>query len=173
MPIALILIGAILVIVAFNNTMGDLARALQADIPGFFIWAAAIAVILGLGYVPGLKTPSRWLLVLVGLVILLTNYQKIFTGLTTFATTGGGSTGAGTPPANPASTFASSPTGPQPTAAQVSGDNAAAGAAGGAATGSAIGSAIGGLTGGGLGNIGAQISAIDNLSNSFGFGGFT
>src|SRR5262245_5782177 len=57
MPVALILIGGILIVVAFQNTMGQLARELEADIPGFFVWVVAIAAILGLGYVPGLKTP--------------------------------------------------------------------------------------------------------------------
>lgn len=88
MPFALILIGAVIVVVAFNGTQAGLASELENDIPGFFKWAAAIAAILGLGFVPGLRTPSRWLLALVALVILLTNYQRIIAGFQNFAQTG-------------------------------------------------------------------------------------
>ena len=73
MPFAILLIGAILVVTAFNNSFGTLASELESDIPPYFKWAAAIAAILGLGYIPGLRTPSRYLLGLVLLVILLTN----------------------------------------------------------------------------------------------------
>jgi hypothetical protein len=121
MPIALLLIGALLIIVAFQNTMGQLATELESDIPGFFIWMVAIAAILGLGYVPGLKTPSRWLLALVVLVIVLVNYKSILAGFTSFATTGSSATAAGAAatPANPSTVFAAA--GSPPAASDVSG----------------------------------------------------
>jgi hypothetical protein len=131
MPIALIVIGALLVVVAFNNTMGSLAHELEADLPGFFIWMVAIAAVLGLGYVPGMKTPSRWLLGLIVLVVVLTNYKQMLAGFTGFASSGAGATASGQAAADPATQFASSPSGPLPTAGQV------AGTAGGAASGAA------------------------------------
>ena len=59
MPFAALLIAIILIVVAFNNTAADLAKALEQDIPGYFVWGIAIAAILGLGYIPGMRTPSR------------------------------------------------------------------------------------------------------------------
>jgi hypothetical protein len=104
MPFAALLIGAILIVVAFNNSYSSLVSELEADIPGFFKWAAAIAAILALGYIPGFRTPSRYLLGLVALVILLTNYQQIYAGITSFASSGGtASTGAGA--ANPTASY--------------------------------------------------------------------
>ena len=88
MPFIAIIIGAILIVAAFQGTQGTLATALEQDIPGFFKWAIAIAVILGLGYIPGLRTPTRWLLGLVVLVIVLKNYQNIFNGFKNFAGSG-------------------------------------------------------------------------------------
>ncbi len=191
MPIALILIGAILIIVAFNNSMGQLATQLQSDVPGFFIWAVAIAIILGLGYVPGLKTPSRWLLALVVLVIVLTQYRKIISGFTTFAASGGKTTGAAAP--DPATAFAASPTGPLPTGAEVAGNagggptlGAGRASAGAGATGSGDGSIVGtagNIIGTAQGAAGAVSSAasILNFENPMsyvgaieaGFGGLT
>lgn len=89
MPFIAIIIGAIIIIAAFQGTHTALAQNLEKDIPGFFKWAAAIAVILGIGYIPGLKTPTRWLLGLVALVVLLTQYQQIINGFKNFASTGG------------------------------------------------------------------------------------
>lgn len=97
MPIALVLIGAILVIVAFNNTHGQLAEALQKDVPGFFTWGAAIAAILALGFIPGMAKPSRWLLALVLVVIVLGNYKALISGFSDFAKSGGKPTGEATP----------------------------------------------------------------------------
>lgn len=122
MPFAVLLIGIILVVVAFNNSFGQLATQLEGDIPGYFKWAAAIAAILGLGYIPGMKTPSRYLLGLVLLVILLTNYSSIISGFQTFLTSGGATTGAGAGAANPSTAYATNPTTTTPpTAAQIAG----------------------------------------------------
>jgi hypothetical protein len=170
MPVALVVIGVILIIVAFNNTMGQLATELQNDVPGFFVWGAAIAIILGLGYVPGLRTPSRWLLALVVLVIVLTQYKKIIDGFSSFAASGGKTTGVEA--ADPAATFASSPAGKLPTAAQVGGD--APGVPGGALPGGIMGMDLGSLLGGGgfgsmLGGIGGGIGG--GVGGGFGGGG--
>lgn len=88
MPFVAIIIGAILIIAAFNNTHTQLAANLEKDIPGFFKWGIAIAAILGIGYIPGLRTPTRWLLGLVALVVLLTQYKNIIQGFQNFAQTG-------------------------------------------------------------------------------------
>ena len=95
MPFVLLIIGAVLIVAAFNNAQGRLAAELQTDIPGFFAWAIAIAAILGLGYLPGLKTASRWLLALVLMVIVLKNYTTILSGFSSFAASGAKATGSG------------------------------------------------------------------------------
>lgn len=89
MPFLALVIGALLIVVAFMGTQGQLATALTQDIPKFFVWAAAIGIIVGLGYIPGLGKPTRWLLGLVALVVVLTNYQKIIQGFSSFAGTAG------------------------------------------------------------------------------------
>jgi hypothetical protein len=163
MPIAFILIGAILIVVAFNNTMGQLASELKADIPGYFVWAIAIAAVLGLGYVPGMKTISRWLLGLVVLVIVLVNYKAILAGFTSFASTGGSATAAGaaTTPPNPASVVAAGGT---PTAGTVSGTSGAAATAGGGIAGGLAGPGLGSI-GGILNTVGANSSIIPNFAD--------
>jgi hypothetical protein len=106
MPFVILLIGAILIITAFNNSFSALATQLESDIPAYFKWAAAIVAILGIGYIPGLRTPSRYLLGLVLLVILLTNYQQILSGLQTFFTSGGTATaGVGASTATPSASY--------------------------------------------------------------------
>jgi hypothetical protein len=120
MPFIVILIGAIIAIAAFNDSHRTLALQLQQDIPGYFKWAAAIAAILGLGFVPGLKIPSRYLLGLVALVVVLTNYKQIFAGFTQFADAANVPTGTGA--ADPTSAYVQSGgTGGLPTQAQISG----------------------------------------------------
>ena len=151
MPFAVLLVGAILVVVAFNNTAGNLATELEGDIPGYFKWAAAIAAILGLGYIPGMREPSRWLLGLVLLVVLLVNYQSIIAGfknfLTSTPTTGGG---GNTSPTQP---YATAPTSNAvPSASAIAGSGSAgqtgvAGAVNTAVNATGIGSAISKLTG--------------------------
>jgi hypothetical protein len=83
-----VLIGAVLIVAAFNGTHQTLAKQLEADIPGYFKWGLAVVAVLALGYVPGLRTPSRWLIGLVVLVVVLTNYQNIIDGIKQFAGTG-------------------------------------------------------------------------------------
>jgi hypothetical protein len=110
MPVAILIIGALLLITAFNNSFGALTTALETDIPGYFVWAAAIAAIMAIGYVPGLRTPSRYLLALVLVVILLANYTQIYAGFTSFASSGAtttaGTGGTATPTASYSATNA-------------------------------------------------------------------
>jgi hypothetical protein len=118
MPAVLIVIGIVLAVVAVRNTQGDLATALETDIPGFFKWGLAIGAVGGAGYVPGLQTLSRWLLALVLLVIVLTNYQKFFAGFTSLVQSP--PTG-GTAAPTPSAAYAANPANPQITQADVSG----------------------------------------------------
>ena len=126
MPIAILILGAILIITAFNNSFGTLATALETDVPGYFVWAAAIAAICAIGYIPGFRTPSRYLLALVLMVILLTNYSQIFAGFQGFASSGA-STAAGTGgAANPTAAYTANPaTATTPTPSQVAGNSGA------------------------------------------------
>jgi hypothetical protein len=105
MPFAALLIGALLIIVAFNNSFGALATELETDVPGYFKWAAAIVAILALGYIPGFRTPSRYLLGLVLLVLLLTNYQQIYAGLSSFASSPGSASGTGAAQPAPSASY--------------------------------------------------------------------
>jgi type III secretory pathway component EscV len=121
MPFVVLLIGALLIVTAFNNSFGTLATQLEGDIPGFFKWAAAIAAILGLGYIPGFRTPSRYLLALVLMVILLANYSQIIAGFQSFLTSGGTASG-GAGQANPSAAYTANPaTTTTPTTTQISG----------------------------------------------------
>jgi hypothetical protein len=123
MAFVILLVGVILVVVAINNTHGQFASTLESDLPGFFKWAIAIAAVLGLGFIPGFQKPSRWLLALVLVVIVLKNYSTMFAGLTSFAGQGATTTDTGTPAATPTAAFSANPattTPPAPT--QVAGD---------------------------------------------------
>jgi hypothetical protein len=172
MPFALLLIGIILIVAAYNSAQGQLFSAVEQDIPGFFKWGVAIAAILGAGFVPGLRTPSRWLLGLVLLVIFLKNYQNILDGFTTFAQSGSGQTGQGAATATPTDAFTASAgqsTAPV-TEQQIAGDagSGASGATPAASAGSQIASAattFGSLAQGGF-NPSSVISSLES-----GFGG--
>lgn len=80
MPIFLIVVGVLLITAAWQNSLRALFRALREDIPPFGVWAAAILFVGALGYFPVLRTPSRWLLGLIFLVIVLMNYQRAIEG---------------------------------------------------------------------------------------------
>lgn len=122
MPLVLIFLALILIMAAWNNTQGTLASNLATDVPGFAVWAIAIAVIGGLQWVPGLKTPARWLLALVILVIVLTRGQQIAAGFTDL--TSGGSAPAG--PISPAASYIANPT-TAPSTASVQGQGTTGG----------------------------------------------
>lgn len=80
MYIVALLIGIILIVAAIRNTYGQLFSALGQDVPSFMVWAAAIFAVGALGFIPGLKGPSRLLIGLVLVVIVLGNYQKVLVG---------------------------------------------------------------------------------------------
>jgi hypothetical protein len=125
MPFILLLIGAVIAIAAFNNTQGDLAAELETDVPPFLKWALAIVGVGALGWIPGFQLISRWLLALVLVVLVLTNYRQILSGFTSL----GGSAGAGQAASNPtpAQQYAANPNNPQITTAATSGSSTGAG----------------------------------------------
>lgn len=104
MPFILLLIAALFLVSAFQNTQGDLATALEQDAPGYLKWAAALGAVGALGWVPGMQKPSRYLLALVLLVIVLRNYQAILQG---FEAAAGGATATASQ-ATPAADYISS-----------------------------------------------------------------
>lgn len=120
MEFVALLIGAIIIVAAFNNSQDGLATQLDQDIPGFFKMGVAIAAVLALGYVPGLKTPSRYLIALVLIVIVMTNYSQILAGFQAFTSSSGAATGSGA--ANPSTAYATNPaSNALPTAAEIAG----------------------------------------------------
>lgn len=121
MAFVILIIGAILVVVAYNDTAGQLATALKADVQPYLKWALAIAAILALGFIPGMKTPSRYLLGLVAVVILVTNYKQIIAGIEAF--TGVGSL---TPTPSAQQTVGQGTVAPDPTLAGATGGQSAA-----------------------------------------------
>ena len=80
MGLIALLIGIVLIVSAVRNSQGALFTALEADVPKFVIWAAAILAVGAIGVVPGLKPVSRWLLALVIVVIVVNNYQRLVSG---------------------------------------------------------------------------------------------
>jgi hypothetical protein len=118
MPVVLLIVGAVLIVAAFNNAQGNLATALETDVPGFAHWFLAIAVVGGLGYVPGMRSPSRWLLGLVMLVLVLRNYTNIFAG---FKNAAAGSSAVTQSQTTPAAAYVANPSAPVITTAQISG----------------------------------------------------
>jgi len=98
MTLILLIVGAVLVVAAIRNSQGALFSALQTDVPGFVVWAAAILALGALGFVPGLKPVSRGLLALVLVVIVLKNAKGVladFQGLWQNPGAGSGSSGGG------------------------------------------------------------------------------
>jgi len=79
MPLALIILGGIVLLVAIRNTHADLGKLLVEDFTGsqgavgFFVWLAAIGFVGALGWVPALKTPSRILLAIIVIGMVFSN----------------------------------------------------------------------------------------------------
>jgi len=90
MIIVALFIGVILVIAGVRNSQSALFSALATDVPAFVVWAAAIAGVGAIGFIPGLKTPSRLLLGLVLIVLFVNNYKSIVSGLQSASSAGAG-----------------------------------------------------------------------------------
>jgi hypothetical protein len=77
MPLAVLLLGTVLLISGWRGTYADIGSRFATDITGFLPWLAAVVAIGAIGYVPELQGFSNALLALVILVILLAN-QGVF-----------------------------------------------------------------------------------------------
>lgn len=73
MPLFFLVVGLLLIVTVVRGTVGDFSHLLAEDVSGGFLkWLAAILVIGILGYAKPFQEPSRYLLGLVALVVLLT-----------------------------------------------------------------------------------------------------
>jgi hypothetical protein len=173
MPFLIVIIGVILIITAFNNTHGELGTALESDVGAYFKWGAAIAAIVGIGFVPGFKTPSLCLLALVVLVLFLTRYKEILAGFTNFAGAGAGQTAAAasSDPATPTAAFSANPV-QVALGGSAGGSGSSVASSGGSSTGGSSGSGVaGGLNqvaslAGGVSTLGTSIGQIGSLVGS-------
>ena len=76
MPFALIIIGMILVLAGYQNTLGQLGTLIKGDFTGpqnFLYWFAALVIIGSIGYIdqPNVRMLSRVFMGLLILVILM------------------------------------------------------------------------------------------------------
>lgn len=147
MPFVLIILGILLVVVGIRNTQGQLGSLIVGDFtgtPNFWYWIAAIFVIGALGYIDELKVPSRAMLALVLITLILSN-KGFFAQFTSQLQSGS----AQAPPAGPANPSVG---GGSTSAAPSSGTQTSSGGVGGALqqVSSAIGPVQGILSGLGL-----------------------
>lgn len=81
MPLALVTIGIVFVVVAYNGTFTDLFAQLEQDLTGQFLyWLFAVIIVGMIGYIPGWEKPSRMFLALIILGLILANggvFQKV------------------------------------------------------------------------------------------------
>ena len=76
MPFALIAIGLLLIVTGIKGTQSQLAAQLASDFTGagnFFYWIIAIMAIGAVGYIEPMKGPSRMLLALIIVAMVLSN----------------------------------------------------------------------------------------------------
>ncbi|ATS92584.1 hypothetical protein GC1_00016 [Gluconobacter phage GC1] len=76
MPVALLIIGALMVIVALNGNEHKLAAQLKTDFsgsPSFLTWVGALLILGFIGYIPGMQKPSTLFMTLCILVFVLKN----------------------------------------------------------------------------------------------------
>jgi hypothetical protein len=81
MPLAIVLIGILLVSVGVKGTQKELGAQFQKDLlgsQGFLIWFAALLIVGLLGTIKPIQQPARYLLALILIVILLRN-NGVFT----------------------------------------------------------------------------------------------
>lgn len=76
MPIALLIVGIVLVVAAFRGTYGDLGKLIIGDLtgtPNFLVWVAVLMIIGILGYIPKFQNASRAFIALLLLVLFVAN----------------------------------------------------------------------------------------------------
>lgn len=131
MPLALAFIGAIFIVAGIRGTYPALFSQLATDMPGFALWLAAILAIGIIGYIPKAELPSRMLLGLVLLVMVIANKGAFANFVAAFKS----------PAQVPTTQPAPSPLGPLPISLG-QGSTSAGGAGGGASLGGIIGGAL-------------------------------
>lgn len=144
MPLALAIIGIALLVSAIRGTQGDLFSLLSQDVLGWAKWAAAIVAVGALGYIPHFEGPSRVLLALVLIVLVVAN-KGLFTKLAEQISAPASGTSKSAPPA-------AAPLGPAPVKVQLSGG-------GGGGLGGALGGITDAISGGGGGSWGGAAVA--------------
>lgn len=155
MPIALLLIGSIIVVAALRGTEKELGTLVLGDLSsGFLIWIAAIGGVGALGYIPKIQLPSRMLLALILLAIFLSNggFWAQFTQAIQHPQPVNPVVPPG--PTTPLSVELTAAQGANPLTVQLQGTSSGAGGLGGI-----VSSAVGSSGGGGLGGI-AALSAV-------------
>lgn len=106
MPFALLFVGIIIFVVAYQGTQNQFYNQLKQDFTGqhnFLIWIVAIGIIGALGYIDELKKPSDLFLALIIVVMLLSN-KGIIANLNSQITGGSASNAVSSP-----QTFTSNP----------------------------------------------------------------
>jgi hypothetical protein len=162
MPLVALLVGALIIVAALRNVHGGLASALEEDVPGYFTWAIALAAVGALGYVPGLKTPSRMMLALIFVVLVVVNYRQMLAGFTGFAASGA-TPSPNQAAAEPAAAYATGNTNAVPSPQQIAGSITPGSNASGPVT--QVASAAG------LPNPYDPATYLHGFPSSFGFGG--
>ena len=125
MPLFLLFVAAVLLVATWNNRQGDLFAALAHDVPGYASWMSALATVGALGFIPGMKIPSRMLLALILLVLFMGNYSRALAGIQ-HATSGAAQGAAQADVPDPASEIAANPAHPTITTANVEGTSGGA-----------------------------------------------
>ena len=101
MALILLFLGVIVLITGVEGTWSEFVQLLGQDIPGFIIWAGAIALIGAIGYIPEFEGVSNALLALVLIVIFL-GHQGIWANLQAVLEAGSRHCGDTRPGAQPA-----------------------------------------------------------------------
>jgi hypothetical protein len=87
MPLALLLIGLLLITTGIKGNVPKLGAQLEADLlgtggnAGFLTWFGALFILGCLGYVPVLQKPARMLMVLIIVVMVFRSDTGIFANL--------------------------------------------------------------------------------------------
>lgn len=108
MPILALLFGIMLIEVGVRNNAKPLFGQLATDAQGFLALGAAIMILAVAGSIETVRPVAKALIVLVFVVFLLKNGNKVITGLTSSASATAVSNTASTPSASPSSSSSSS-----------------------------------------------------------------
>lgn len=94
MIFAVFLVGAMLVSSAVRGTTHELGQMVQGDLlgqDGFIAWIAAVAALGAIGFIPGLRDTSRYLVTLIMVVVIVRNgglFSNIETALQSASSAG-------------------------------------------------------------------------------------